>query len=214
MTQNKRNIVWIVDDELELAELCVEALSSDPIDCTTFATPEEALEKLKNEATPVDLFVTDFRLPAMNGVQYLKALREKGINKPVILMSAATDREQLIQAANLSLTAFLEKPFSFETFRSKVLNSLQNITHLDVDAEIMGLMRTHTTRLEETLQNTLGRMELFKIALKDSNPDSVFAVENSPKHYKLIQNERRLLNDIENLKKKIQTLWEKSDFSK
>lgn len=210
----QKSKVWIIDDETELAHLCAEALSADPIETEVFAKAEDALSKIETEKVIPDLFITDFRMPGMSGGVFLKTLRNLKIEKPVILISAATDREQLIEATQNSLTAFLEKPFNFDDLRKIVVTSLQNQPHLDVDAEIMGLLRTHATRLEELLASANYRAELFKRALKEQNPDLAFNVENSRDHFKAVQNERRLLKDIDHIKERVGALWDKSDFSK
>ena len=55
----------------------------------TSSNPREALQICA--ARPFDLIVTDYRMPALNGVQFISSLRQQGITIPVILLSGFTD---------------------------------------------------------------------------------------------------------------------------
>jgi DNA-binding NtrC family response regulator len=74
--------------------------------------PEEALELYKKE--DFDIVVTDMRMPKMNGIELLIAVRNHNENARVIIVTAYGDLDTAIQAINNRAFGFLSKPISIE----------------------------------------------------------------------------------------------------
>lgn len=70
---------------------------------------EEAVEIMKKEK--FSFIITDYRLPGMDGVQFLEQLRAKGDNTPVIVLSGAPDKTGVVRATNCERVDFFGKPF-------------------------------------------------------------------------------------------------------
>lgn len=104
--------VLIVDDEhalritlaanLELAGAITVEASDGP----------EALRLLSTHE--VDLVITDFQMPGMNGLELLRAMRARSIEIPVIMMTAFALEDQLDQAIGGGVFAVLSKPFDVD----------------------------------------------------------------------------------------------------
>ena len=114
------NRILIVDDDESILKALRRLLSMTP--CTTgeasftlaidiFSSPQEALEKAR--FTAYDLVLSDYRMPVMNGVQFLKAFREIQPDTARVILSGYSDLNGLIGAINeAGISRFIAKPWN------------------------------------------------------------------------------------------------------
>lgn len=112
--------ILIVDDEESILKSLRRLLSLTP--CTAGEevfklavdicnSPTEALEKARH--TAYDLVLSDFRMPVMDGVQFLKALREIQPDAARLILSGYADLNGLIGAINeAGISRFISKPWN------------------------------------------------------------------------------------------------------
>lgn len=86
----------------------------------------EALEFYQNNK--IDVLMLDYVMPNLDGYQTAKIIREFNKKIPIIIASAYTDKEKLLNAIELNLIKYLEKPILYDDL-VKVFNSV--ITHLE-----------------------------------------------------------------------------------
>lgn len=87
MPEKKLNInILVVDDEENIRFLYKEELEDEGYTVTLAANAEEALKKIV-EKQP-DLITLDIKMPGMNGIEFLRKLKEENRNIPVVLCSA------------------------------------------------------------------------------------------------------------------------------
>ncbi len=79
-----------------------------------------ALPMLQNGNS--DFVVTDWNMPGMQGIDLLKAIRadEKLKNIPVLMVTAESKREQIIEAAQAGVNGYVVKPFTAVTLEEKI----------------------------------------------------------------------------------------------
>ena len=75
---------------------------------------KEALEYL--DSNPVDLIILDVYMPQMDGIETLKAIRQKSLPVSVIMVTAANDLETFEACMRLGAVDYLVKPFAYERF--------------------------------------------------------------------------------------------------
>jgi len=68
----------------------------------------EALEIY--EKNHPDIIITDVKMPRLNGIEFIKKVREKDTKIPIVVTSAYTDQEYLLESIKLSLVEYLIKP--------------------------------------------------------------------------------------------------------
>ena len=107
--------ILIADDDLGILE-AMESLLSQRYGVITARDGEEALERWDEE--PVDLVILDLLMPLMDGESALVALRERGFDAPIIVMSAHADR--LGRTRLLGADDFLAKPFEFRELEAMI----------------------------------------------------------------------------------------------
>lgn len=122
----------IVDDDESILKSLRRLLSMTP--CTSgetsfslvidlFSSPHEALEKARH--TAYDLVLSDYRMPFMNGVQFLKAFREIQPDAARLILSGYSDLNGLIGAINeAGISRFISKPWNDYELVSAVAQAL------------------------------------------------------------------------------------------
>jgi len=104
-----RKKILLVDDDIKIRALLREILDVLPYDVVEAADGKEALERLALQ--PVDLIITDRSMPHMDGLEFLKNLRQTDKTVPVLMMSAYGDEELWGEAVELGVEDYLLKPF-------------------------------------------------------------------------------------------------------
>ncbi|MFD0516889.1 response regulator [Paractinoplanes durhamensis] len=113
--------VLVVEDE----PLIAEAHAAYTLRVEGFAvagvahTAQQAMATLRT--TPVDLLLLDLNLPDMNGLDMCRSLRAAGMATDVLVVTSARDLAVVRAAVSLGVTHYLLKPFTFATFREKLL---------------------------------------------------------------------------------------------
>jgi CheY-like chemotaxis protein len=104
--------ILVVDDDPNMRRTLGDILTISGHQVEVSASPLEGLLQL--EKTAFDCVVSDIRMPGMNGVEFLQAIRQKYGHLPVVLMTAYADQNLLLQARAQGLRYFLEKPLELE----------------------------------------------------------------------------------------------------
>ena len=115
--------ILLIDDEVLLIELLEMQLQA--LGCTTITANngEEALQKLEANAD-ISLVISDIKMPVMDGITFLKKIRDQGSIVPVMFFSAYGDKATLKQAWKEGAYDFLEKPIREEDLLRKVKTAL------------------------------------------------------------------------------------------
>lgn len=119
-TAPKMNIL-VVDDESELRAFMAEVVSSHGHTCYQAENGQIALNVLKEK--PIDIVVTDIRMPEMDGLHLFERIKTKGI--PVIMITGFSSDFDIKKAEELGVADFLQKPFGMDD----LTNSLELVIH-------------------------------------------------------------------------------------
>ncbi|MEE8164284.1 MAG: response regulator [Myxococcota bacterium] len=107
-----RGHVLIVDDEVFFREAIDEILSAAGFQTGMAEDGKSALEKVADPS--IGVVVLDVRLPDLDGIQVLARIREMRPAMPVIMLSASTDQEIVLEALRLGASDYLAKPLHDE----------------------------------------------------------------------------------------------------
>ena len=116
--------VLIVDDERFFREAIRDALSASGIETALAASGEEALKAVEDPR--IGAVVLDVRLPDLSGVEVLQRLKSKQPSLRVVMLSAHTDQELVLEALRLGACDYLAKPLHDEELRLAVQRALQS----------------------------------------------------------------------------------------
>src|SRR5580700_830915 len=114
--------ILIVEDEAKMRRLLELNLGEDGF-TTLSAGDAEAGLKLLRENT-VDLVVTDLKLPGMNGLEFLQAIKRQNAALPVVVMTAFGTVETAVEAMKAGASDYVLKPFSLGEMRMVIRKEL------------------------------------------------------------------------------------------
>lgn len=118
--------VLLVDDDedfIALASMLLEA-ESDLIETTTETNPQAALESLAE--TAVDCIVSDYRMPELNGIEFLSAVRKQYPDLPFILFTGKGDEQVAKRAITADVSDYIVKTGSAEQYAISA-NRIENL---------------------------------------------------------------------------------------
>ena len=120
------NILYI-EDEKAIRENLTKALKLLVNNVFSLENNSMALTILNENR--IDLIITDINLPNKNGIDFIKEIKKMGYDIPVILLSAYTDKDYLLEATKLKLVDYLVKPIDFTILTEALVRSCEDIVN-------------------------------------------------------------------------------------
>jgi two-component system copper resistance phosphate regulon response regulator CusR len=110
--------ILLVEDERKVASFVARALREQAYAVDVAETGERALE-LASE-TDYDTILLDLRLPRLDGIQVCQELRRRGVNSPVLMLTARGMVEQRVEGLDAGADDYLTKPFALVELLARV----------------------------------------------------------------------------------------------
>ena len=107
--------ILIVEDEAKMRRLLELNLGEDGFTTFSAGDAETGLELLSQHA--IDLVVTDLKLPGMDGLEFLQAVKRQNAALPVVVMTAFGSVETAVEAMKAGASDYVLKPFSLAEMR-------------------------------------------------------------------------------------------------
>lgn len=117
--------IVIIDDEEDMIDLLEYNLKKAGYETLGFLNTHK-IEQLLNEEN-VDLLIVDRNLPGVEGSEFVKELREKGYNTPVIFLSAKTTKNEQLQGFEAGGDDYITKPFDIENLLVRINAILKRV---------------------------------------------------------------------------------------
>jgi DNA-binding NtrC family response regulator len=129
----ERSIILIVDDEEMILSSIKSFLTIETdYELLSYTSPVKALEDLKTKIKKVDLVISDYLMPEMDGISFLAEVKKKFPLVPRILLTGYADKENAVKAINnVGLYQYIEKPWSNDDLRLVIRNGLEKTALLD-----------------------------------------------------------------------------------
>jgi FixJ family two-component response regulator len=106
----KTQIISIVDDDVAIGESIAELLLTVGLRTHVFTSADQFLASDRVRAT--SCLIADIKMPGIGGIELQRLLSAKGVNLPVIFISAFEDAAIRSAAEKVGAVGFLNKPFS------------------------------------------------------------------------------------------------------
>lgn len=106
----KRNLVMLVDDEIDIIGLFAEILTLNGIIVRPFTNPKEALDEFEQSHDSYRLIISDVRMSPMSGIEFIAKIKEIDSDVNVILMTAFEIEGNQLKEINTD--EFFNKPIS------------------------------------------------------------------------------------------------------
>ena len=155
MNMNLGKILYVDDDKLLTSTFTTLMKVEGFKDVVVFNNPIEAVEYLKTE-TP-DLIISDFLMPEMNGLEFLREAKKLYPETSMILLTAYADKENAIKTINeIGVYKYIEKPWDNDDLIMNIKNGIER-SHLLADLrdkisqleDAKAQLTKHSEKLEE-----------------------------------------------------------------
>lgn len=118
--------ILIVDDETKVLSAIQRTLRKEPYTVLTADSGGEGLKML--EARDINLVVSDYNMPMMNGLEFLQSVRSLYPHILTIMLTGQAELEIAVQAINeAGVYKFIQKPWNNEDLRITLLRALESI---------------------------------------------------------------------------------------
>ncbi|WP_434723564.1 response regulator FixJ [Mesorhizobium sp. RIZ17] len=160
------DVVHVVDDDVDVRKSLGFLLAT-----ADFAVRlhESATAFLATEPKEVEgCIVTDVRMPGIDGIEFLRQLKSRGLNVPVIVMTGHADVALAVQAMKEGAADFIEKPFDdqvlIDALRSALDNRSQPVAAHPQSTEIRKNLATLSERERQVLDGLVSGLPNKTIA--------------------------------------------------
>lgn len=162
--QPSKHRILIAEDDVQLLQL-LQNMLSQYYDVTTAGNGVEALDMLKSKR--IDLVLSDVIMPVMDGLTLCKAIKDDFITShiPVVLLTARSETEQLIEGLEKGADAYIAKPFHprhlFVTIK-KLISSRENLIsqiRKDIEQSVLNKNNQLSERDNKLLQKAFSFVE-------------------------------------------------------
>lgn len=149
-SQNGRPLILVVDDEVGPRE-----------SLRLILTPEYTVEMASDGREAVDLFdrlspdvvLSDIRMPAMDGVQLMKAIRERSADVPFILITGYASLDSAKEAVRAGAFDYINKPYNVSDIRDIVARALQSRQKSRDKEDMVTRLQKTNEELEERIRD-------------------------------------------------------------
>ena len=167
----------LAEDERSLARALVKIMEKNHHSADAVYNGEDALSFL--ESGQYDVAILDVMMPKMDGLSVLKALRARGIQTPVILLTAKAEIEDRVRGLDSGADYYLTKPFDSRELLAAIRAVTRSSTTVDSKLSMGNITLELTTF---TLSSPYGSFRLANkefqmIALLMSNPHVLISAE-------------------------------------
>jgi two-component system chemotaxis response regulator CheY len=111
----------VVDDSSTMRRIIINTLNKLGYqDVVEAANGREGIDRVSEG--PVDLIITDWNMPEMNGIEFVRSLRamEGKQQLPVLMVTTNAAKEDIVEALRAGVTNYVVKPFTPDTIREKI----------------------------------------------------------------------------------------------
>jgi two-component system, NtrC family, response regulator AtoC len=159
MKEEPRLRFLIVDDEQSIRRLCMTVGQGLKFVCSEAETAEAALAAV--ETAPVDIVVSDLKLPSLSGTDLLRKIKEMLPRAEVAIMTGHGSIESAVEAMRQGAYDYIEKPFRVERLRQLLQRMAEKVRlvtenqflreRVDAGAELGGITGT-SAKIQDVLR--------------------------------------------------------------
>ena len=161
--------VLVVEDEQKVANALREGLEGERYEVAVERTGEGAFFRLNTEE--FDTILLDLGMPGRGGLEILRAVRERGVKTPVLVLTARDSVEDRVAGLDSGADDYLVKPFAFAELLARVRalarrGRATEDTRLALGGLEVDLITRKVTREGRALQLTVREFELLEYLLR------------------------------------------------
>jgi DNA-binding response OmpR family regulator len=161
--------ILVVEDDRKVAKALREGLQAEHYDVRVASNGEEGFFLVNHET--FDVVLLDLMLPRRDGIEVLTTLRKRGLQTPVLILTAKDTVEDRVHGLDLGADDYLVKPFAFPELIARIRALLRRgrmdqVLKLQLDDLEMDLVTRRATRRGSTVDPTAKEFELLEYLLR------------------------------------------------
>ncbi len=110
--KNGKPLILAVDDEHNIRDLLKYTLEPHDMEVITAENGRAAITVLENE--DIDVIITDLLMPTMTGLAFIRELKKRKSNIPIIIITAYSNSDMVQEIVREGVFRLIEKPLDFE----------------------------------------------------------------------------------------------------
>ena len=114
--QGKKTL--LIDDDEWIRDSLTLLFESESCSLVALETAEDGIKALTKQS--YDIIVVDYRLPGMNGLEFLEWVQDSNPDAVKILITAYGNKDVISRAQKIGVRDFIEKPFTSETIQNSL----------------------------------------------------------------------------------------------
>lgn len=159
----------VVEDEQKVANALREGLEEERYEVVVERTGEGAFFRINTET--FDVVVLDLTLPGRDGLEILKAMRRRGLETPVLVLTARDTLEDRVLGLDSGADDYLIKPFAFAELVARIRALVRRGRTADTERRAAGdlemnLITRQVTRGSRAVELTVREFELLEYLLR------------------------------------------------
>ncbi len=155
-----RSRILVVDDEPSMRELLDIVLRREGHEVFTASNGKAAVEILERE--PIDLLVSDIKMPDMSGVEVLKAAKLLDPDIVGIMVTAYASVENAVEAMHLGAYDYVSKPFNVDELKLRIRKALER-KQLAAENDLLRRALQTTHRFSNIIGKGTAMQSLFQL---------------------------------------------------
>jgi DNA-binding NtrC family response regulator len=156
-SSTEKQSILVVDDAPDTLELLRRNLMSKGYQVFTASGVVEAIRIL--EATPVDLVITDYKMPSISGLDLIRHVKENLKDTAVMMITGYASIEGAVKAVKAGAEEYLSKPFTDEELFAAVNKTLD---HLHIRRAGKAQLRVDTGAAENIIGESEAMQDVFR----------------------------------------------------
>ena len=154
--------ILVLDDEKEIADLVEVYLKNENYNVFKFYDSTEALKCIENQK--LDFAILDVMIKDVDGFEICKMIRDKGLNFPVIMLTAKIEDKDKIQGLTLGADDYITKPFGMMEFIARVRAVLRRAGKEEKENDVL---ETGDLQIQVKQHQVLAKGEKVTLTLKE-----------------------------------------------
>jgi two-component system, OmpR family, copper resistance phosphate regulon response regulator CusR len=161
--------ILVVEDEAKVAKALCDGLTAERYDVRVAPTGEDGFFLVNSES--FDLVLLDLQLPRRDGLEILSALRKRGVQTPVLILTARDTVDDRVQGLDRGADDYLVKPFAFPELLARIrallrrgrMDQVLKLRHEDLE---MDLVTRKVARGSQALDLTAKEYDVLEYLLR------------------------------------------------
>lgn len=165
--------IMLIDDEENIVRALKRSLRSQGWEIVIHVDPHEALRDL--EAGEYSVIISDYRMPAINGVEFLEYCRFRQPDAIRIVLSAYADKDAMLEAINTAqIYRFLTKPWDDTELQMVIREAIEKYDLIRETRRLSAIVKAQRNELDE-----LARQHPELVDVKRDENDAILLEEGS-----------------------------------